>query len=462
MDKLTEYLEVLNEQQRRSYGSQIKKYLEWRKISIEELLQHGVEEMIYFEQYLDDPKVIASLEVKRNRVMSVKRFMRFQKIEIPLFMKKNKGLYYKDDQAMQNYLVFVGSAASTQKEANRAIYYYCKFREKTPTEILKEAKIITITDIRIYLMKFYRSMDFKSSWKFVNYVKRFYEFLADIIIRLPSQGKNKAKKKTLNIDGIIIDKPFMRELLEVADVRDTLILFALFESGINPVDLVVLNYGDLKDHLDLEEPMNCDMCAVIKHTRQKTGYDFPACFGPGTLKAMSKFLMMRKKGYFGWVEEITDDTPIFTLKKPPFRRMLAHAITQVILRKCKQAGKEKVTSADFRNSFNTRTKKILKHYDKELFMGHSGGLERHYDVSKMQYFLNEYTQAWELLFDLSFDNEKVQAMEEELKETKESLGDLTNLIEEILLTIKTTGKTSMIEPENLDEALRIVRTLKEK
>ena len=76
---------------------------------------------------------------------------------------------------------------------------------------------------------------------------------------------------------------------------------------------------------------------------------------------------------------------------------------------------------------------MLKHYDKELFMGHTGGIERSYDISDLDYFTNEYTKAWEILFDLTYQHERVLSVEERNRKIEIALKDIIPIIEDICI-----------------------------
>ncbi|MGC9780931.1 MAG: site-specific integrase [Candidatus Heimdallarchaeota archaeon] len=447
---IEKYLVTIKESLRAGRKSNIKKYLEWRDVLVEELISSGLNEKIYFEQFLKDPQLKYKSKSRQVVLATIRKFLIFHNVPLKMSEQKKAVWYFDDDPAMKDFIEVTGRAPGTKKNANSFLAHYANFRGKTPTELLQEVKELSIPELRVILTKYYNSMKIKSAKNRVQHVVRFYYYLANIRVDLPAAIKSRSTKK-LMLGEKLIDKTIIKQMLEAADLRDSMIILACFESGLNPCDLVNINYGHLKKHLNLEDPNAINKAAVIVHTRQKTGYEFLACFGPQTLRFMSKWLKLQKEELNKWSQEITDESAIFSMKKAPFQGISVSNITKVLKKISRRAGLEETySSADFRNSFNTRAKQLLKHYDKELFMGHVGGIERHYDNSTLEYYTNEYQRAWEMLFDLSYDNEKVSSLEEKYYELKEAYKDQSFLIENFynaLFDPESSTKTNRKELE---------------
>lgn len=453
------YLVTIKESLRAGKKSNIKKYLEWRNISVEELIKNGLNEKVYFEQFRKDPELKYKTKSRLVLLATIRKFLIFHNVPLKMSEQKRAVWYFAEDPAMKDFIEVTGRAPGTKKNANSFLANYAKFRGKTPTELLQEVKELSIPDLRVILTKYYNSMSIKSAKSRVQHVVRFYYYLANIRVDLPAAIRNKTTRK-LMLGEKLIDKAIVKQMLEVADLRDSMIILACFESGLNPCDLINLNYKDLKKHLNLEDPNSITNVAVIVHSRQKTGYEFLACFGSQTLRFMSKWLKLQREELSKWQQEITDNSPIFSMKKAPFQRISASNISKVIRTISRRALlSENYSNADFRNSFNTRTKQHLKHYDKELFMGHSGGLERHYDTSTLEYYTEEYRKAWEILFDLTYDHDRIVNVEQENREIKAALRDVSKVLESLFNIYSDPAGQTKLTKEDLEKAIDRLRTL---
>ena len=452
---IDEYITTKNtDNARRAYKSIINSYLNWRKISLDELIKNDLEEENHFEKYLADSSVNVILATRKIHISVVKGFLIYCGVKFKRYSRKKKPYYYEDDPVMQDFLILTGSAEITKRGANRHLYMYCEFRKKTPTELIEELATITKPKLRVHLKQFYDNMTVQTKRNILSRIIRFYRIMADYHIDLPNLRSPKKTKLLMN-QKQLVDKEIVKELLKVSDLRDSMIVLTCFESGLNPVDLVVFNYGDLKPFLNLEEPKEINDVAVIPRIRSKTNYEFLACFGSQSLQYMSAWLKVVKKNLKNWKQELTDDFPIFCQKHAPHQRLNNYSISNILKLVSDQAGLEPLLTNDFRKGFNTRTKPYLKHYDKALFMGHAGGIERHYDVSSLEYYTDEYRKAWKILFDLTFDDIKLGKLEDKMTEQELLIQDLTKTIEKQNQALQLFYQVfhEQIEKKGLDETL---------
>ncbi len=435
-----------------------KEILKWRNISIEEFIKNGDKEVPIIESYMDIENGLNDT-TKRMRTSITKRFLRFLGHETPFMsMARQRFEHFPNDVELNKHIeldIGLDKAKMTHKAIRLAIARFSTFREMTPTELVEEVKQqeITIPELRDVLLKFRNSLELKDKITPVNLVRRFYEFRADFVVSLPPSVIKKRIRKLQS--GKKLTKKIIQQLLDVCDLRDKMIIYSLFESGLNGIELVNLTikhfeyqdkYGNTKSYLNIENPEEINDVCVIRHIRQKSPIEFYACFGRKSLRYMSKWLKARKNGTVGSKEELTDDTPIFCTKQYPYQKISATSVSNVVRRSSELAGfkgiEKHYTPADFRNHFNTTTKAILKPFDKEVFMGHVGGIEHHYDISDEKYFRDEYRKSWEICFDMSFDNEKmketenyfeakVKQLQQELTERDEKFIQMKMQIEEI-------------------------------
>jgi len=453
---ISQYLDILESDRLKTISkSHINQYLKWRNVPVKTIISNGLQEQEFFDRFLADKSIRLSEKSRTTRILVVKNFLRFHGVPLKKYAAYQTVWFYEDDPVMKQFLVLSGNSKGTKKNVNRFINHYCKFRNKSPSELIEEAKTISKLDLKVLFKEFYDSLEIKTKKNVVSYVRKFYKDMCDIHIDLPPSIKPLRQRK-ISMTDQLIDKEIVQKLLAGADIRDSLIILACFESGANPSDLVTLNYGQVKDHLNLENPESIDKVAIIPHIRQKTDIEFLLCFGPQTLQFMSKWLNYIGDVLRQWKVSITDDFPIFTMKKAPYDRLKPFNISMNIKKVCEKVGLEKrFTTGDFRNSFNTRTKSILKHYDKELFMGHVGGIERHYDISDMDYFTNEYTKAWKILFNLHYDDVKMSTLEDKVIDQELLIQDLKKKIDQQAQVNEFFYKViaEKIEKNGLDNAL---------
>lgn len=470
---IQKYLKTIeNKKTRANHGYMIRKYLKWRNISPEELIENGLTEKDHFERYANDDSLKVKRKSKITLLCTIKKFCVFHKVPFIKFEREKEPLKFADDEYMKKFLTLSGTKKKTKLNTNYQLAKYCTFRNKSPTELIEEAQGFENVDFELHLKEFYDSLNLKTKESFIFTVARFYykfvKIYGEIIPTIIKRNNNRKKSNhRLGFDKKIVDKETIKQLIEVSDLRDSLIIIAMWESGLNPIDLVSLNYGQMKDYLNLVDPNTIDNVAVIPYTREKNNVSFLACFGKQTLRLMSKWLNRMKIDFDKWGTKITNETPLITMKTAPYERLDNRSVYFVIRKASLKAGFDNwFNCSDFRNSFNTRAKQILKHYDKEMFMGHSGGIERHYDISDLKYFTTEYTKAWELLFDLSYSNEKVLSLEDENRDLQKRLNRMENkndnleskfdklssMVEILLKDSENEGKGSTISVSDIRNA----------
>ena len=453
--QLTEYfLSLKNRKTKHATKYMIKRYVLWRDCPLEEIIENGIDEERFFEEFLVTKKLDMRPESRRPIISAVRKFLVSCGIPLKTYRRIKQPLKYKDDKFMQDFLTLSGEAERTKINNNRYLAYYCDFREKTPTELIKELQIIEKKDLRVILKKFYDSLELKDRRKVVATTVRFYRWLGDYYIDLPKSMKG--RKKTLMMDELVVEKELVKTLLQASDLRDSMIIVCCFESGLNPVDLVEFTYRDFKLFLNLDDPNEIKDVIIIPRIRKKTGSEILTCFGLQSLQYISRWLKYVKTILDEMNKPLTDSFPIFTSKHYPFNKLKVDAISTRIRKICYDAGLDfEVSVADFRNSFNTRTKPHLKHYDKELMMGHSGGIERHYDISTLEYYIEQYRKIWRLLFDLRYDDMKMGTLEDKMTEQELLIQDLqTKLARQTEINkifYRIIGRE--IEDKGLEEAL---------
>jgi len=434
----------------KNFASIINHYLKWRQITIEELIELGINESPFLTQFINDNSLDSKKRTRETIVSSVRQLMRFHKIPIVAERKrKDKIWYYDEDDTMNDFLdLHIHSSDSTKKKINRAIKDYCEFREKTPTELIEEQ--IDVKIIKKHLRGFFKwkKENFRATkgqeeisnqyiWQIILIIKRFYEEFFELHFVFKEYEKPTIDRTPKRQETITKDE--MRELLAIADVRDSMILYGLWESGLSPVDLTSITYGKIKQFLNIGNPEDVPECAAFWHQRQKTkrkNSRFVCVLGKQTLKYVSMWLQLRtKNARYGYFEKITDDSIIFSTKSMPFKRS-KHVPMNCLYNICKQLDTDTITPGRFRNNFNTRlTEAGLDYLIREMFMGHSLGIAGHYTHLQLDFYIKEYLKHYPRCFDLTIEDEKYKELEEENLQIKDAIRDIGSVLEGLIFEV---------------------------
>jgi len=458
------WLETIKKEQRANRIFKFNKYLEWRGITVQELLQSGVNEAAYIEDFKNDFANDKEKMEKQRRATIVRSFLRFHKIPIARPPTNNPRVwYFEDDPYMQKFLKIYRNIG-TKKVANRSLADYCNWREITPSQIIEETTedeydmLEVLIDFFNWRMK-QSDINEKTTWTKINYIIRFYRRFKRIRIEFEQSEKPRYPKGIYALNRKeSITKDEMKALLEIADTRDSAILLGLWESGLSPSDLGTITYAQIKKGLNLKKPDEVAACVIFPHSRKKNQQGFFCALGKQSLKFASLWLKQRTSGVLEQSEKLTDQTIVFSTKYPPYKNTSAATISGTIKKICKLAGVRSLSAADYRNTFNTKLKQVgMDKDDREMFMGHALGIAGHYDISRKEHYETEYLKYWRICFDITFDDEKMRSLEDETLKTKEELFELRQsnaILSKLVLKLlksQQEGEPVIINPEEIDE-----------
>ena len=441
---IVDWISTYNKKDNLDYVRRVIYYLRWRKITIEELMQSQNEEE-FFELF------VAEFTAKDRRSYGisittvVRSFLRFIGCNVKTKHRLKENWYFETDPIMVKFLKLF-RAKATKKGANIALNDYCQFRNTTPSKLLEEDSnevdlMFSLLDFKDYLLQGEEILE-QTAWRKVNTIRKFYRNLKQIRIEFDDSVKPKPLKRIYaTTREEMITKEEMIKMLEVADVRDSLIILGLWETGLNTSDLTKITYGQLKAFLDLEEPDNVPEGAIFKHIRSKYPIEFFCGIGKQTLKYASLWLKQRTAGVLGAAEKLTDKTIIFSTKIEPYTQPNHRTINNITKRISELAAIRKLVPTDFRNTFYSKlTETGMDKDTREMLMGHTLGIAGHYSISQQDYYLLEYLKYFDICFDLNVSNERILSLEEENKEVKTILNEVTNILEQLGL--------SLLDPEN--------------
>ncbi|MHA1367748.1 MAG: tyrosine-type recombinase/integrase, partial [Candidatus Heimdallarchaeota archaeon] len=391
-------------------------YLKWRNITFDELMSSKNEEKYFLKMYNEFAE-----QGKQKYAITIttiiRSFMRFCGLNVKAKHQLNETWYFIDDQIMKNFLNNYRDKRTTKKIANRAIYDYSLFRQMTLAELVNEQKteqelMFVLLDFKNYIIE-QNNVKEATAWRKISAITKFYRIFKQYRIEFEDSVKPKRIRGVYaNKRNEQITKDEMNKLLEVADVRDSMILLGLWESGLNSCDLVTITYGMIKQFLNLENPDNIPDCAIFLHIRRKNNTQFYCVLGKQTLKYASLWLKQRANGLIAEKEKLTNESIVFSTKSVPFTKPNNRTINSLTKRISELADLRKLVPTDFRNTFYTKLLETGMDKDiREMFMGHSLGIAAHYTISNEQHYKEEYLKYYELCFDLTFANERVKTLE---------------------------------------------------
>jgi len=464
-EQVNEWMKSYNAKDKMNNVRRLSFYLRWRNITFDELMSSKNEEE-YFKQMVKEFTEQGSRSYAISITTIIRSFMRFCGLNVKAKHQLNEVWHFDNDPVMKKFLK-IYRARSTQKGANIALNDYCLFRELSPSELAAEDKnevelVFLLLDFKDELISKKEILE-QTAWRKVNAIRKFYRVFKQYRIEFEDSVKYKPVKMLYSDKREEqITKEEMSKMLDVADVRDSMILLALWESGLNSGDLASISYGKIKQFLNLENPDDVPECAVFKLIRKKTRIQFRCVMGKQTLKYASLWLKQRAEGLIQGLakEQLTNDSIVFSTKKNPFTKPNYRTINNITKRISQLAGVREFVPTDFRNTFYTKLKETGMDKDtREMFMGHSEGMAYHYNVSNEQHYKEEYLKYYEVCFDLTFANERVKTLEQENVEIKQALKNVSGVLENLYLALADPKGKTKLTKEDLEQALSKIREI---
>ncbi|MHA1866020.1 MAG: hypothetical protein ACTSWZ_05875 [Candidatus Heimdallarchaeaceae archaeon] len=506
--------------------SALRAYLKWRRIHLDELLSSGVNEVEFVKKFEQHKAKTLSQKSKESIARRIKQFLRYYNEDLFKAYESQKGsnLYFSNDKTMKRYLERdIGQSYSSQKSSNRAIYYFLEFLSNkrksqeiiTPSEFISELKDKdeydaidfceeSLDEFQDYIFD-KLNVKKQQAWRYAYEVKRFIRARAKLLVdlakskkpkkraNLPSEfqneileeirinGENYNEESTNSYRKVLVSREKVNKLLEVASLRESIVVRLLWESGCNPVELSELkvanfyNNGKLMLDLDTPESLPKDEVFFFAHYRAKTKYPFVLAVSGETLQFISRWMKARKKGIAGLAHEVNDESYIVSYSKYPYNQISNQSISKILDRLNNLVDfseEERIMPRNFRDTFNAKIRnyltvpsnfpKSLEKTLKDLLLGHNRGLEANYDglvegISVKQILYDSYKQLFSEHIDLDNESAKIkdikQKQEEQIiklrKELKEMYNQLQSANDGILMLYQLVD-TSDIKTPKLD------------
>lgn len=455
----------------------LKTYLNWRKISVDELIKNDLSELSFMEQFPNDEELNKNYTYKSLmvKIAFIKRFLRFCGIEFVRFDRKNqKRVYYFDeDKAFVDFLIYdLRDRKNTHRQHKNTMNHFLTFMNHefnrkddlyTPTELVEEIKDkkYSMHELRRLLQKFHAynltlknkdgEPNFKksTSWQHTLRIGKFYRLSTGLRVEWGDiDSIDEDDVNDIHVGGTIIDSEHVRTMFEKTNdgIRSKMVLMILFESGSSPSDIVNLQVKDFifydeqknkQNYLNIDSPeeIKSGLIYMKQRKRMKTRKSFIFTISTQSLKLISQYLKLRRDGLLsnGLREDITEESYIITqLGSNTNIPLKAQSVARIISKMSKQAN-FKFLPRDFRKSWrsrinalkvittdkkgNERKTPIMQEVTKNAILGHIN-TEFNYERNKIEnLFMPEYFDCWLELFDL--ENTKMLERKYKFKIQKE-------------------------------------------
>ena len=470
--KLDEFKqECTTEQMYRNTLCGLLTYLNWRKISIEDLMNSDSEtETKELSDFVEDEELRKTYKRKSLmvKVAFIKRFLRWLGIKIIRYDRAHqvRTYFFDEDKIFKDFINYdLADKKNTRRQHKNTMNHFLLFLEQEfnkkyyPSDFVEEINNdkYTIPELRRLLQKFHdfnqeRTNEdgkplFKksTSWQHTLRIGKFIRLTTGKTISFGfSDDQEDYSVNDIHLGGNIIDLETLRTLLKNAeDIRTKCLILILAESGCSPVEIEELkvkefNYYDSnkrkQSYLNIDNPeeISNETFFMIQRKRKKTRKSFLFSLSFQSLRMISRYLYMRREGLItnGIKEKITEESYIITQDNSADNLPLsAQSITRTVRKASLNAGFEIIfLPRDFRKSWRTQANAlthnvidsvtgkeivvpIVPEVVKNNILGHIT-TESNYDRNEIEtFFLQHYIKIWKSLFDL----ENVEGMEEKFK-----------------------------------------------
>ena len=484
-EKLTAFkTECSTTQMFRNTKCGLKTYLNWRDITIDELIKNGLSEKTFLEQFPDDEKLRQRYTRKSLMVKLsfMKRFLRFCEIDFTRYDRSHQklGRYFDDDELFKTHLLSdMRDKKATRKQYRQSMTHFANFMNQKfnrtgeerymPSELVQEVldKKYDYLSLRDLLMEFHdynqrqvkedgtKRMLKSTSWSHVLRIGKFYRLRAGVRVEFPyHDDADEESAYDLQLGGKIVNKEIMRKLLTVSDTRTQMILMILWESGVNPAVAVQLRVkdflhqdnGTIRSYLNIENPDSIPHGTIFMTLlkRKKNNKSFLFTISHQSLRLISRYLYLRGEGIasMGLKEEITNESFIITqLGSISNKPLQASSVPYLFRMASRSAGLEfDYLPRDFRNSLRTRFEALenskVEEHELNAILGHMN-VSVHYSRHNIEtHYLPRYKTDWLVMFDLDNMKEVHDKFRDEIRDEIEAmyerrLGEMKLEIEEL-------------------------------
>lgn len=494
-ERIIQFLEVneLNKNKRymRNYVSVIGRYLIYRKISLDEyfnlLKTNPEEEITKVLEYRTHLKALG----KADQTPYLKRLMRFFGIKFPRYkhpIRKKAIMYFIDDVEDKYMIEFMelqqGLSDGSKRRINRALREFCQFVDLSPSKLYQQIEkgILDVKKLGRMIINFKHTREnptpelekkyrwFAISHKFVK-LKTFYvnQFFEMVCLVKPIYKSSQLGKSESGIDvskRIVITKNEVKQLSDRMNINQKCLLFGLFESGLYAKELVKLTYEKIKHVLDLKATLEeTKDCVVFFNRRSKSKVGHFAVIGKQTLYYLQQKLAERIRMYSNEEPyQLQDNEYVFSENISPMRKLNASSVNNMIRDKSLSCGIEKITCRDLRRTFisllSESNRIPIEH--RQILYGHTNKLmsAKAYTVSDFVTYEEFYSRSYYECFFLEYDDLKYHSLEEENREIRTALREVSKVLEDIFLAYSDPLGQTKLTKEDLERILKRLRTTK--
>lgn len=184
----------------------------------------------------------------------------------------------QEDSLFKEFVEGRNLRKSTEDSYMKKIYSFCKFLNKTPTELIEEAEkeqyagiVPRKRKIKGYLLDYVKNLKEKdfSATTISSYVTTIKSFYYDFDIEIPRIRLNTKKNNDRKTNEDIITKKHVKIAMEHATVKHKAMISLAASSGIGGAEIRNLTIGDFLDAISFnKDPFTVD--EITKHCNRKT------------------------------------------------------------------------------------------------------------------------------------------------------------------------------------------------
>jgi integrase len=281
-----------------------------------------------------------------------------------------------------------------------------------------------------------------------------------LILRTPATKRRKA------VGRDVISLNDLRKLMDHSPLKLRAYIALAKDTGLAPVDILNLKYGQVKGLLEKEPP------AVLELIRKKTGTKFKTCLGHDALRFLHEYLDTKRRArdtVEGWrirkfiiPKGISDDEYIFTTGSIADKKLSRKTLWLQFTRTARRAGVD-IQPYDLRRFFSTQLRTSsgtvggLNELYIKYMMGHEIGVDDSYFKPTDDQVKTEYGQRYQ-----SLALEGVAVSKADLEEAEEKADEKVAKVEDKLKALeRENAELKAFMQERVETLERLVTKTRE-
>lgn len=255
-------------------------------------------------------------------------------------MEAERQRFAREFSSVQRWLDGLGKLSGsvlTRKRSLNALINFCKWRGKSPDELIAERlRDLKSDDVQTrarhedLVNKYFQTFKSRGMGCGVfDYLKSFYKHnYAPLLCQSPKRVRVTTEK--------IPTAAEIAKMVEVADLRDSVVIAFLAQSGVREGTLCKLTYGHVKEDLEAGEKI---VHFYVKAEEAKGGIGYPAFTGPEAATLLKAYLTMRRQGTaYMKPEVLADSSPLFRRRAIGIKPITEDSVQVLVYHRAVEAG----------------------------------------------------------------------------------------------------------------------------